>query len=179
MAQGADGQSRMLCRHNKLLINKMFFKQIFIVVTSCALVACAGSPEGSGPDGSRRGDCILQSSIRGYRVLDEQNLIVEASGRKKYHVALQRRAFGLRSSWAIGFVDSPAGRICAGFSEIVFDDHSVDGPIRLAAVRQLSPAEEEALLIQFGLKEPEIKPMPVPQQVEGADIEELDPDADE
>ncbi|MEJ2298940.1 MAG: hypothetical protein P8X94_10655 [Woeseiaceae bacterium] len=43
----------------------------------------------------------------------------------------------------------------------------------------VGPAEEENLLIQFGLKEPEVKPMPVPQEVQGADIEELDPDADE
>jgi hypothetical protein len=169
----------MLFLRNTQPFEKMKWIQLFIALTSCIVAACASNPEGSNEGSNQRGDCIRQSSIRGYRVLDEQNLIVEASGRKKYHVALQRRAFGLRSSWAIGFVDSPTGRVCAGFSEIVFDDRSAGGPIRVAAVRQLTPAEEENLLIQFGLKEPEVKPMPVPQEVQGADIEELDPDADE
>ena len=111
-------------------------------------------------------------------MLDEQNLIVDASARKKYHVVLKRRAYGLRSSWAIGFVGSPTGRVCAGFGEVVFNDQ-MSGPVRIASVRQLTPEEEEGLLIQFGLKEPEVKRMPVPQEVEGADIEELDPDANE
>ncbi len=157
----------------------MFFKQLVVLLTSCFLLACAGSPEGSDPGSNRAGDCIRQSSIRGYRVLDEQNLIFEASGREKYLVTLTRRAFGLRSSWSVGFVDSPTGRVCAGFSEMVFDDGGAGGPIRVAAVRRLTPAEEETLLIQFGLKEPEVKPVPVPQEVKGADIEELDPDADD
>ena len=155
----------------------MLLKQSVVIVTSCFLLACVGSPEERDSGPGRAGDCIHQSSIRGYRVLDEQNLIIEASGRKKYLVTLSRRAFGLRSSWSIGFVDSPTGRVCAGFSEMVFDDRGAGGPIRVAAVRQLTPAEEETLLIQFGLKEPEVKAMPVPQDVEGADIEELDPDA--
>ena len=50
---------------------------------------------------------------------------------------------------------------------------------RIASIRQLTPEEEEDLLIRFGLKEPEVKRVPVPQEVKGADIEELDPDAKE
>ena len=112
-------------------------------------------------------------------MLDEQNLIVDASARKKYHVVLQRRAYGLRNSWGIGFIESPTGRVCAGFGEIVFNSSAAAVPIRIASIRQLTPEEEEGLLIRFGLKEPEVKRMPVPQEVEGADIEELDPDARE
>ena len=154
-------------------------KQLVIVVFLSVLFGCA-TPSGEESDGSsRRGDCIHQPSIRGYRVLDEQNLIVSASARKQYHVTLDRPARGLRSSWAIGFVDAPTGRICAGFSEIVFNDNAFGLRHRVASIRLLTPEEEEDLLIRFGLKEPEVKKMPVPQEVEGADIEELDPDADE
>jgi hypothetical protein len=160
------------------MVIKMLLKQLFVLITLCTLVACAGTDEARDEGSSRRGDCIHQPSIRGYRVLDEQNLIVDASARKKYHVALQRRAYGLRSSWAIGFVGSPTGRVCAGFSEVVFNDQMA-GPVRIASIRELTPEQEEGLLIQFGLKEPEVKRMPVPQEVEGADIEELDPDANE
>ena len=156
----------------------MYVKHIVILLTSSLIVACASSGEPPEEGSSRRGDCIHEPSIRGYRVLDEQNLIVDASARKKYHVTLQRRAYGLRSSWAIGFVGSPTSRVCAAFSEVVFNDR-MSGPVRIASIRQLTPEEEEALLIQFGLKEPEVKRMPAPQEVEGADIEELDPDAGE
>ena len=154
----------------------MFLRQLLIFSTLSVLAACTGTPTDPDDGVSRRGDCILQSSIRGYRVLDEQNLIVSASGRRNYHVTLQRRAYGLRSSWAIAF-DSPSGRICDSFSEVVFDDDIGLGRIRIAMIRELTPEEEEGLLIQFGIKEPEIKRTPAPREVEGADVEELDPDA--
>ena len=109
-------------------------------------------------------------------MLDEQNLIIDASASKSYHVVLQRRAFGLRSTWGIAF-DSPTGRVCEGFSEVLFDDQMGGDRIRVASIRQLTPEDEESLLIQFGKKEPEIEHTPAPQEVEGADVEELDPDA--
>jgi hypothetical protein len=156
-------------------------KQLVILLLLSALSACAGTEEAPEGDDGRRSDCIQQASIRGYKVLDEQNLIVDASARKKYHVTLSRRAFGLRSSWGIGFTDSSsAGRICSRFSEIVYSDGMTHkSRERIASIRQLTPEEEEDLLIRFGLKEPEVKRVPVPQEVKGADIEELDPDAKE
>ena len=121
-------------------------------VISCALVACAGSETAPGDEQSEvrsgRSDCIFRSSIRGYSVLDESNLIIEGSGRRKYHVALQRRAYGLSSTWGITF-DSPTSRVCAGFSEVVFKGHMDNESIRIASIRELSPEDHEDLLIQF------------------------------
>ena len=128
--------------------------------------------------GARRSDCIHEPSIRGYRVLDEQNLIVEAAGRRNYHVVLARRAFGLRSSWGIAFYSSTS-RICEGFSDVVFEGQFDGESIRIKSIRELSPEELEAILIDFGKIEPEIKSTPVPQDVKGADVEELDVDDDE
>ncbi len=156
----------------------MFIKPIVITLSLSTLVACAGTQTDEGGAISSRSDCIYQSSIRGYSVLDESNLIVSASGRRKYHVALQRRAHGLRSSWGIAF-ESPTGRICSAFSEVVFDGHFEGESIRIASIRELSPEEEEDLLIRFGKKEPEIERQPVPQEVPGAEVEELDPVADD
>lgn len=150
-------------------------KQLFVVVIACGLAACASAPTDSDEASGSRGDCIHQPSIRGYRVLDEQNLLVDAARHKSYHVTLKRRAFGLRSSWAIAF-DSPTTRICEGFSEVVFRDQMGPERIRIASIRELTPEEEEGLLIRFGKKEPEIEQTPVPQDVKGADVEELDPD---
>jgi hypothetical protein len=152
----------------------MLIKQLVIIFFLSVLVACAGS-EGR-PDGEsdRHDDCIHEPSIRGYRVLDEQNLIVDVSGRRSYHVVLWRKAHGIRSSWGIAF-DSPSSRICAGFSEVLFRGHLNGESIRITSIRVLTPEEEEHLLVQFGKKEPEIKHTPAPQEIEGAEVEELDP----
>ncbi len=103
---------------------------------------------------------------------------MSTSGRRQYHVSLQRRAFGLRSSWAIAF-KSTSGRICAAFSEVVFDGHFDGESIRIAAIRELSEDEEDDLLIRYGKKEPDFEQTPAPQEVEGAEVEELDPVADD
>ena len=155
-------------------------KQIFIILFLSVLSACAGTEEAADEGSSPRSDCIRHSTIRGYKVLDEQNLIIDASGRKTYHVRLSRPAYGLRGSWSIGFSES-AGSVCARFGEIVFSDgmYTQKSRYRIESIRLLTPEEEEDLLIRYGLKEPEVKRMPVPQEVEGADIEELDPDANE
>lgn len=156
----------------------MFKKQLVIVFCLSFLVACSGSEERPDSESGRRDDCIHEPSIRGYRVLDEQNLIVDASGRRSYHVVLWRKAYGIRSSWGIAF-NSASSRVCAGFSEVLFRGHLDGESIRITSIRELTPEEEEYLLIQFGKKEPEIKHTPAPEEVEGAEVEELDPAASE
>ncbi len=155
----------------------MFIKQILIAFSLCTLVACASpksAPEAAEADAnSVRTDCIFRSSIRGYTVLDESNLIIEGSGRRKYHVALRQRAYGISSSWGITF-DSPTSRICAGFSEVVFEGHLEGQSIRIASIRELSPEDHDDLLIRFGKKEPEIEQAPAPADIKGAEVEELD-----
>ena len=162
----------------------MFLKQLVIAFISCVLVACAGTAgqgEAASEEGSSRvNDCIHKPSIRGYTVLDEQNLIVEAARRRNYHVVLQRRAYGLRNSHYIEF-ESTTNRVCSRFDGIKFDDgmSSNFGAIRIESIRELTEEEEEHLLIRFGKKEPEIKQTPAPQEVEGAEVEELDEAASE
>jgi hypothetical protein len=155
----------------------MLIKQCIILSFSSILLACVG-PD-TGPDTSEskasggRTDCIFSSSIRGYSVLNESNLVIEGSGRKKYHVLLHRPARGIRSTWGIGF-DSQGSWVCAGFSEVLFKGHMDSESIRIASIRELSPEDHESLLIQFGKKKPEIEQTPVPREVKGAEVEELD-----
>jgi uncharacterized protein DUF6491 len=160
----------------------MLYKQLLIIAFSSVLLSCASTREGPDGEGSEatgsRSDCIFQSSIRGYTVLDESNLIVEASGRRNYHVVLLRRAFGLSSSWGIRF-KSPTGRICSSFSEVMFDGHMANESIRIESIRELTPEDHEYLLIQFGKMEPEIEQTPAPREVKGAEVEELDPAAND
>jgi hypothetical protein len=158
----------------------MFIKQLIIIITSSILLACAGSDtalDGAAEQASSgRADCIFRSSVRGYSVLDESNLIIDGSGRREYHVVLRRPARGIKSTWAIGF-DSPSSRVCAGFSEVIFQGHMGNESISIASIRELSPEEHEGLLIQFGKKKPEIEQTPAPREVKGAEVEELDPAA--
>jgi len=84
-----------------------------------------------------------------------------------------RRAFGLRDSWRIAF-NSSTNRVCEGFDEIIFDGQFRNESVRISSIRELTPEEEEDLLIRFGKKEPEFEHTPAPQDVEGADVEELD-----
>ena len=156
----------------------MLIKQLLIVFSLSVLVACAGSDERPEGETTRRNDCIHEPSIRGYKVLDEQNLIIDAGGRRAYHLVLWRKAYGISSGWGIAF-DSASSRICAGFSEVLFRGHFDGESMRITSIRELTPEEEEHLLIQYGKKEPEIKHTPAPQEVEGAEVEELDPDASE
>jgi hypothetical protein len=160
----------------------MYLKQLFTILSLSILISCAGTQESSddGLDNESvaRDDCIHEPSIRGYRVLDEQNLIVDATGRRSYHVVLWRRAHGLRSTWGIAF-DSTTSRVCPGFSQVMFRGHFDGESIQISSIRELTPEDEEALLIQFGKKEPEIEHTPEPADVEGADVEELDPAASE
>ncbi|NND47403.1 MAG: hypothetical protein HKN55_07030 [Woeseiaceae bacterium] len=156
---------------------KRYLIQLVMIVISCSLLACAATeeePDGAGETARNRGsDCISQMSVRDYRVLDDSNLIVSESGKRKYHVVLQRRAFGLRSSWKLGF-RSTTSRVCAGFGEIIVDDGMGPDRIRIASIRRLTPEDEEDLLIRFGKIKPENPQTPAPEKVEGAEVEELD-----
>ena len=160
----------------------MYLKHLVTILSLSILISCAGTQESSDGAGDSepvaRDDCIHEPSIRGYRVLDEQNLIVDASGHRSYHVVLWRRAHGLRSTWGIAF-DSTSSRICSGFSKVMFRGHFNGESIQISSIRELTPEDEEALLIQFGKKEPEIEHTTEPAEVEGADVEELDPAAGE
>jgi len=157
---------------------KPLINHLFILICLSGLAACAGTNTDDDTADSVRSDCIYQPSIRGYTVLDESNLIVSASGRRQYHVVLQRRAHGLRSNWAIGFKSS-TGRICSAFSEVVFEGQFDGESVRIASIRELNPEEEEDLLIRYGKLEPEIEQTPAPREVKGAEVEELDTAAED
>ncbi len=156
----------------------MFKKQAIVLFISCGLVACATSepdPLDADFDALPQGsDCIFEGTIRDYQVLDDKNLVVTASARRKYHIELVRRAFGLRSSWHLGF-RSPGNRICPTFSDVVVDDNAGRlEAIRIQSIRELSPEEHEELLVRFGKIEPDIQQTPVEQEVDTAEVEELD-----
>ena len=152
-------------------------KQLVISISLCSLVACASTEQGELEEPkaaeSTGSDCISQSTIRDYTILDNANLIVAQGASRKYHVELSRPAHGLRASRAIGF-QSHSGRVCGRFSDILIDDGFNTEEIRISSIRRLSPESEEELLLRYGKKEPEIEQTRQPEKVEGAEVEELD-----
>lgn len=152
---------------------KQLFTLLFLSGSLGIAYGSEPSEEGDSESNSRRARCISQMTIRDYRILDDGNLIVSGAGRRRYHVELAYRAFGLRSSWQIGFY-SRTGQICSGFSYLIVDEGMGKERVPIRSIRQLTPEEEEALLIEFGEIEPESEPAPDPKAVEGAEVEELD-----
>ena len=154
-----------------------FIKQILIIYCLSSLAACATSSEDPNAaeyaDEPRANDCISQMSIRDYQVLDESNLIVTEQAKRKYHVILNRRAFGLKSTWHIAF-RSQSGRICSAFSDLIVDDGFRREAIGIRSVKRLTPEEYDDLLVRFGKKEPGVNQTTAPEPVKGAEVEELD-----
>ena len=157
---------------------KHVIKQYVLILFSGSLLACAapGEPSADASFAEEQvvRDCISQSSIRDYQVLDESNLIITEGVKRKYHVVLTRRAFGLRSTWRIGF-HSMSGRVCANSADLIFND-GLTGPesVRVRSIRQLSPEDLDDLLIRFGKKEPDVEQAPAQEEIKGAEVEELD-----
>jgi hypothetical protein len=157
---------------------KPYIYQILIVLLSSSLLACASSGdkyESAGDPVDQRGrDCIWQSSIRDYQVLDDKNLLVSAGGKRRYHVELTRRAYGLRSNWKIGF-RSPTGQLCSGSGKVIVED-GFDRleSIQISSIRLVNPDEIDDLLIRFGKKVPEEQEAPAKKEIKGAEVEELD-----
>lgn len=155
----------------------ILYKQIFITLSLCVLFGCASQEEaadGGVDEGHLRStDCISKSSIRDYKVLDDSNLIITEGASRVYHMALDRRAFGLRSSRGIGF-QSSSSRVCAGFDSMVVEEGFGPETYRIKSIRRLTPEQAQNLLVRFGLAEPEFEQPRQPQEVEGAEVEELD-----
>jgi len=158
-------------------MQKPLLFSIVILLSSGLLSSCATTGgdqnQAANEDRPRHNDCISQSTIRDYQVLDESNLIVTAGAKRSYHVVLSRRAFGLRSSWQLSF-RSQTGRICAPFSEIIVDEGISVERIRITSIRRLNADDLDELLVRFGKKEPTIEQTAAPAEVDSAEVEELD-----
>ena len=67
------------------------------------------------------------------------------------------------------------GRLAeAGFDDIVIGNNFGSDQIRIASIRRLKQDELDELLIRYGKKKPEFEVSPATEDVEGAEVEELD-----
>jgi hypothetical protein len=117
--------------------------------------------------------CFFASTVRDVVVLDEQNLIVSTRGSGDYRVKLSTRARQLNNYSTLQFY-SLGEEICRGAELIVYTRSCGNDRFRVSSIREVSPAEVDALLVNFGRKTPEIVSSEGSEQVHTAEIEELD-----
>lgn len=156
---------------------KIFLKQLFIIVCSSLFLMVEVTAEEPGKrldDLNLRGsDCILIRTIRDYTALDDSHLLIRGSARRGYFVTLGRPAFGIRSSFRLGF-SSRDDQLCPyGGDSIVFGGLGNES-ISVRSISRVNEEQIEEILIRFGKKTPPDKQTPTPADVKGAEVEELD-----
>ncbi|MEX0977094.1 MAG: DUF6491 family protein [Woeseia sp.] len=156
--------------------NKLFIKHIVAVLYASMILACA-SP-GNDPGGADRdidaggSDCISIRTIRDYTPLDDRSLLIWGPAKRAYHVSLFRPAMELRSSFQLGF-SSRDDQLCPfGGDGIVMGSFRQE-TISIQSITRLSTDQADELLIRHGRKEPAEQPAPAPEEVKGAEVEEL------
>ena len=157
------------------IVNRSF-KQILVVVTSGVLAACAGTAEQeattAGDVDYRGSDCILISTIRDYRSLDDRNLLIYGPANRAYFVTLFRPSFELRSSFQMGF-SSRDDRLCPYGGDAIVVGSLNREAVGVQSISRVSEEQAEQLLVRYGKKEPAEPPAPAPGKVKGAEVEEL------
>ncbi len=156
--------------------SKYVIKQIVMVfISSYLLSACAPVEEQNdlGRDVDYSGsDCISIRTIRDYTPLDDRSLIIEGSAKRSYFVTLQISSFELRSSHRMAFSSRDDWLCPYGGDEIIFGSFSQHGA-GIRSISRLTEEQEEELLIRYGKIDPGEEQDPEPQEIEGAQVEEL------
>lgn len=156
---------------------KSYIFHCIAILLSSALYSVAGAQdeaEKQADDLDLRGsDCILIRTIRDYTPLDDRTMLIWGPAKRGYFVRLSRPAFGMRSSFSLGF-SSRDDQLCPyGGDSIVFGGMNND-QIRVQSISRVSKEQAEELKIRYGKKKPaEITPA-APDAVKGAKVEELD-----
>jgi hypothetical protein len=101
----------------------------------------------------------MGGSVREYRALDDQNLILYGPGRRPYHVVLVTRAMDLESEFSIGVYDrdaalSAVSRICPYGGDAIIIEGAFTERIPIRSIEAIDDAGVESLLVRFGKLEP-------------------------
>lgn len=125
-------------------------------VAAAALVTAACATTSSTPPQTTRSsgsDCFFASTLRDWRPLDDENLILFAQGRRPYHVELVRPATNLSRNARIGVYDRD-GSICAAGGDAIVIDGAIPDRIRIGSLRRIERGELDALYTEFGIRTP-------------------------
>lgn len=155
---------------------KTTLPQLVTVLSLCIAAGCA-TPEGpeSGDSGDvdfRGSDCILISTIRDYTPLDDSNLLIYGPAKRAYFVTLVHSTFELRSSFRLQF-SSRDGHLCPYGGDAVLVGSFGREAVGIRAISRVTEEQAEQLLVRYGRKEPAEQQAPAPEDVKGAEVEEL------
>ncbi len=157
-------------------MNRYTFQIVALLIASgISLAACAQTgAEKPAVDRDLRGsDCILIRTIRDYTPLDDRHLLVYGPGKRAYFVTLFRPAFGMRSTFTLGF-SSRDDQLCPfGGDSIILDGIGHDD-VGIRSISRISKEQVEELKIRYGKKKPPAPDATEPAEVQGAEVEELD-----
>ncbi len=168
---------RWFFQTDKLMIDKWFSIQPFIIALSCILIGCASTDDNYGnPDDPAMiggNDCVSEKLIRSYEILDDRNLIIEVAGRGNYLVGLRTSARGLDEYRPIGFLGM-AG-VCKGSQLVFYGSSGRQEMVRLSSIRKITLGELDALLVHYGKKVSDCDQTTKAEEEDyGAEIEEMD-----
>lgn len=117
-------------------------------------------------------DCILLRTVRDYTPLDDRHLLIWGPAKRGYFVTLVRPAFGMRSSFRLGF-SSRDDQLCPYGGDSIVIGNGPNEQVRVRSISRVNDEQAEDLMIRFGRKKPTESPTPAPADVEGAKVEEL------
>jgi hypothetical protein len=157
-------------------IRKPLLKQLLPALFLCVMAGCAATQEGEpvaeGDVDYSGSDCISIRTVRDYRQLDDRNLLIYGPANRAYFVTLFRPSFELRSSFQLGF-SSRDDQLCPFGGDAIVVGSLNREEIGIQSIDRVSEEQAEQLLIRYGKKEPAEPQAPAPEDVEGAEVEEL------
>jgi hypothetical protein len=150
-----------MTQEGTMRIDKLMTRAALLASTVALLVGVSASAAAQAAKAARKAppathnDCMFTRSLRDWRPLDDEHLLLFGPGHTAYLVELVRPAMGLSFNISIGVYDRD-GNICPyGGDSIV-----IEGPIRerisIRSMQRLDDAELDEVYVRFGIRPPAV-----------------------
>jgi Family of unknown function (DUF6491) len=117
-------------------------------------------------------DCIWVRSIRDYTPLDDRTLLIWGGSNRPYFVRLTTASWDMDTGIGLA-VHSRDDRLCPyGGDGLVFGSFE-PRPVTIRSIIRISKEQAEDILVRYGKRDSDEPQTPAPQEVEGAEVEEL------
>jgi uncharacterized protein DUF6491 len=117
-------------------------------------------------------DCIWVRSIRDYTPLDDRTLLIWGGSNRPYFVRLTTPSWEMDTGIGLA-VHSRDDRLCPyGGDGLVFGSFE-PRPVPVRSIIRISKEQAEDILVRYGKRDSDEPQTPEPQEVEGAEVEEL------
>jgi hypothetical protein len=142
-------------RIDKLVTGTALLASLGVLLVSLPAAAQAGKTKTKAAAAATYNDCMFARTLRDWRPLDDEHLLLFGPGHTAYLVELVRPAIGLSFNISIGVYDRD-GNICPyGGDSIV-----ILGPMRdrisIRSMKRLDDAELDEVYVKFGIRPPTV-----------------------